>query len=215
MRVLSGDTMLNNARGPGWHTKPTAQGILPAGRRGLAQEATWSKRHRDGWVYGHGSCCVVAHSPGLLGACTDRRQSAHEATRLWWATGHRRGLVETVMMERTADEKALCVALQRQRQMTLVTTPRRHSAHTDNRQPMINVQHLPKNQRLRQERGQTVEPRQGFGKEMFALDGCWMHGGRNHRWLFAAMGVAVQRPQALAEKQGRSPWNIKQDVLGL
>jgi hypothetical protein len=130
-------------------------------------------------------------------------------------TGHLRGIVDTVIMDRTADDKDLFFEFQRQRKMTLVTTPRRHSDHPEARRQMIKVQNLPNNQRLRTERGQTGEPMQGLVKEMFALDWCWMHGCRNNRWLFAAMGVAVQMHQSLAYKQGRSPWTITQDVLGL
>jgi hypothetical protein len=66
--VVSGDKMMNNALGPVWHTTQKAPGIIPAGLRGLDQEATWSKSHRDGWVYGHGSFCLVSHRPCVLGA---------------------------------------------------------------------------------------------------------------------------------------------------
>jgi hypothetical protein len=80
---------------------------------------------------------------------------------------------------------------------------------------MINVLNRPSNRRLRQQRGQTVEPRQGVVNDIFALERCWMRGHQNNRWLFAAMGVAVQRHQARALKAQRSPWKIKQEVLGL
>ena len=42
-----------------------------------------------------------------------------------------------------------------------------------------------------------------------------MRGHGNNRWLFAAMGVAVQLQQANAFKERRSTWKIKQEVLGL
>jgi hypothetical protein len=214
-KVVSGDKMMNKALGPVWHTKQKAQGILPARLRGVDQEATWSKSHSDGWVYGHGSFCLVSHSPCLLGAFKYMRNSAHEAKRLWWETGHLRGLVETVIMDSKADDKDLFAEFQRQRGMTLLTTPRQHSARTVERQQMITVLNLPKNRRLRQQRGQTVEPMQGVVKDIFALERCWMRGQRNNRWLFAAMGVAVQLHQARALKAHRSTWKIKQEVLGL
>jgi hypothetical protein len=188
MSVVSGDKRMNKARGPGWPTTQTAQGILPEGLRGLDQEATWSKSHSDGWVDGHSPFCLVVHSPCLRGVFKYMRNSAHEAKRLWLETGHLRGIVDTVMMDRKADDKDLFFDFQRQRQMTLVTTPRRNSDHTEARRQMTKVQNLPKNQRLRTERGQTVEPMQGLVKEIFALDCCWMHGRRNNRWLFGAMG---------------------------
>jgi hypothetical protein len=214
-KVVSGDTMMNKALGPVWHTKHKAQGVLPERLRGVDQEATWSKSRSDGWVYGHGSFCLVSHSPCLLGAFKYMRNSAHEAKRLWWETGQLRGLVTTVIMDGTADDQALFAEFQRQRQMTLLTTPRSHSNHTEARQRMIQVLNLPKNRQLRQQRGQTVEPMQGVIQDIFALDRCWMRGHRHNRWLFAAMGVAVQLHQARALKAHRSTWKIKQEVLGL
>jgi hypothetical protein len=99
--------------------------------------------------------------------------------------------------------------------MTLLTTPRSHSNHTEARQRMIQVLNLPTTRQRRQHRGQTVEPMQGVIKDIFALDRCWMRGHRHNRWLFAAMGVAVQLHQARALKAHRSTWKIKQEVLGL
>ena len=43
--------MMIKARGPIWHKKQKAQGIIPKGLRGLDQEATWGKSQADGWVY--------------------------------------------------------------------------------------------------------------------------------------------------------------------
>jgi hypothetical protein len=189
--------------------------MIPEGLRGVDQEATWSKSHSDGWVYGHGSFCLVSHSPCLPGAFKYMRNSAHEAKRLWLETGHLRGVVETVMMEGKADDQALFAEFQRQRGMTLLTTPRKHSDHTVERQQMITVLNRLRNRRLRQQRGQTMEPMQGVVKDIFALERCWMRGQQNNRWLFAAMGVAVQLHQARALKAHRSPWKIKQEVLGL
>jgi hypothetical protein len=214
-KVVSGDTMMNKAWGPVWHTKHTAQGLIPEGLHGVDREATWGKSQSDGWVYGHGSFCLVSHSPCVLGAFKYMRNSAHEAKRLWLETGHLQGVVTTVIMDGKADDQALFAECQRQRGMTLLTTPRKNSDHTEARQQMINVLNRPVNRRLRQQRGQTVEPMQGVVKEVFALERCWMRGHHNNRWRFAAMGVAVQLHQARAFKAHRSTWKIKQDVLGL
>jgi hypothetical protein len=73
------------------------------------------------------------------------QNSAHEAKRLWWETGHLRGVVETVVMDSKADDQALFDELQRQRGMTLLTTPRINSDPTKERQHMINVLNLPQN----------------------------------------------------------------------
>jgi hypothetical protein len=124
-------------------------------------------------------------------------------------------VVKTVIMDGKADDKDLFAEFQRQRRMTLLTTPRKHSDQSAERRQMINILNRPMNRRLRKQRGQTVEPMQGVVKDIFALERCWMRGHRNNRWLFAAMGVAVQLHQARALKAHRSPWKIKQAVLGL
>ena len=55
---------------------------------------------------------------------------------------------------------------------------------------------------------------QGIVKDIFELDRCWMCGEENNRWLFAALGLTIQMHQFDAYKNGRSPWNIKELVLG-
>lgn len=207
--------MMHNAWGPVWHTKQRAPGLIPGGLHGLDQQATWGKRHSDGWVYGHGSFCLVSHPPCVLGAFKFIRHSAHEANRRWLETGHLRGVITPVLMDRKADDQDLFAEFQRQRGMTLLTTPRTNSEHTAERKAMIKILHQPNNRRLRRQRGQTVEPMQGVVKDIFALARGWMRGHRNNRWLFAAMGVAVQVHQARALQAHRSPWKIKQEVLGL
>lgn len=39
---------------------------------------------------------------------------------------------------------------------------------------------------------------QGLVKELFELEKCWMRGDKSNRWLFAAMGIAVQMAQLSA-----------------
>jgi hypothetical protein len=213
-KVVSGDKMMNKALGPVWHAKHKAQGMIPARLRGVDRDATWGKSHSDGWVYGHGSFCLVSHRPCVLGAFKYMRNNAHEAKRLWLETGHLRGIIETVIMDGKADDQALFAEFQRQRGMTLLTTPRKNSDHTEARQRMITILNRPKHRRLRKQRGQTVEPMQGVVKDIFGLERCWMRGHRSNRWLFAAMGVTVQGHQARALKRQRSVWKIKQEVLG-
>ena len=204
--------MMNKAWGPVWHTQQKAQGIIPDGLRGLDQEATWGKSHSDGWVYGHGSFCLVSHEPCVLGAFKYIRNRANEATRLWLETGPLRGVVTTVVMAGKADAQALVAACQRQRRMTLLTTPRRPSNHTAARQRMLHILNRPSNRKLRRQRGQTVEPMQGVVKDIVARERCGMRGQRHNRWLFAALGVAVQWHQAKALTAHRSTWKIKHEI---
>lgn len=59
--------MMIHARGPVWHRKPQQQGIIPEALCGLDTDATWSYSKSDGWVYGHGTFCMVACKNCLLG----------------------------------------------------------------------------------------------------------------------------------------------------
>lgn len=42
-----------------------------------------------------------------------------------------------------------------------------------------------------------------------------MRGNENNRWIFAAMGVAVQVAQRIAYQQNQSTWVVKALVLGI
>ena len=60
---------------------------------------------------------------------------------------------------------------------------------------MVKVLNQRKNKKVYKQRSYTVEPMQGLLKDIFELERCWMRGNANNRWLFAAMGVAVQMHQ--------------------
>lgn len=177
-------------------------------------EATWGYSKSDGWVYGHGTFCLVACKNKVLGAFKWMPNSAHEAKRMWVETGKLKGLITTVLMDSRADDKDLFFEFRRQRRMLLLTTPRKGADKSPARQRMVKVLKQRKNRRLYQQRSYTVEPMQGLVKDIFELERCWMRGRANNRWLFAAMGVVVQLHQYRAWQAGRSPWAIKQEVLG-
>ena len=65
------------------------------------------------------------------------------------------------------------------------------------------------------ERSVTVEPMQGLVADIFELDRCWMRRDINNRWVFAAMGIAVQMAQWRAYREDRSTWDIKSEVVGI
>jgi hypothetical protein len=206
--------MMIRALGPVWHRKQREQGIIPKGLTGLDTEATWGYSKSDGWVYGHGTFCLVACRSRMLGAFKWMRNSGNEAKRMWLETGKLKGLISTVLMDSKADDQALFFELQRQRGILLLTTTRQGADKSPSRQRMIKEQRQKKNQRLYKQRSYTVEPMQGLVKEIFDLEKCWMRGDENNRWIFAAMGVAVQMHQYRAWQAGRSTWVIKSEVLG-
>lgn len=212
--MVSADKMMVQARGPVWHRKQQVQGIIPKGLRGLDTDGTWSYSKSDGWVYGHGTFCMVACKSRVLGAFKWMRNSGNEAKRMWLETGKLKGLITTVLMDSKADDKDLFFEFERQRHIRLLTTPRKGKDKSPQRQRMIAVLKEKKNQGLYKQRGYTVEPMQGLLKDIFELERCWMRGNENNRWLFAAMGVVVQMHQYRAWEEGHSTWAIKQEVLG-
>lgn len=215
MRQVSADKMMIKARGPVWHQKQKKKGILPPGLTGLDQEATWSYSHADGWVYGHGSFCLVSHHLPVLGLFQWMPNSAHEAKRLQAEIVKFGGLVQKVCMDSKADDQQLYYQLKREHRMQLLTTPRRGMDKTPARQQMIQQMQTKQNRKIYKQRLTTVEPMQGVVKELFELETCWSRGAANNRWLFAAMGIAVQMAQHRAYHCGTSTWNIKEEVLGL
>ena len=206
--------MMVRARGPVWHRKHQQQGIMPAGLKGLDTEATWSYSKSDGWVYGHGTFCMVACGHCMLGAFPGMRNSANEAKRMWLETGKLQGRITTVLMDSKADDKDVFRELRRQRGIRLLTTPRKGSAIRPERQRMVKVLKQTRHQHLDQQRRYTVEPMQGLITDIVDLETCWLRGQAPNRWLFAVLGVVIQMHQYRAWQEGRSTWAIKQEVLG-
>jgi hypothetical protein len=213
-KVVSADKMMVHARGPVWHRKQQEQGIIPKGLHGLDTDGTWSYSKSDGWVYGHGTFCLVACTTRMLGAFKWMRNSGNEAKRMWLETGKLKGVITTVLMDSKADDKDLFREFHRQRQILLLTTPRKGADKSPARQRMVKVLKRRKNQLVYKQRSYTVEPMQGLIKDIFELERCWMRGSENNRWLFAAMGGVVQLHQYRAWRAGRSTWAIKPEVLG-
>ena len=205
---------MNRSKGPVWHKKQKQQGIIPNRLRGLDKEATWSKSHADGWVYGHGSFSLTSHRYPVLGCFMWMPNSSNEAKRMWHETAHLKGLVDYVAMDSKADSYPLFRELNRQRSITLVTKSRRKENKTANRIRMHQLMETDKLKQIYKERSYRVEPMQGLIKDIFDLDTCWMRGNQNNRWLFAAMGIAVQMHQLTAFIEKRSTWKIKTEVLG-
>jgi len=207
--------MLNKAKGPVWHKKQKAEGIKPEGLRGIDEEATWGKSKYDGWVYGHGSFATVSHELPFLGAFKWMKNSGNESKRMWLETGKLKGLVDKACMDSKADDKDIFFEMRRQRGMTLLTVPRRGMNKSPKRQEMISIIKEAENQKEYKNRSITVEPMQGVIKDIFELERCWMRGNANNRWLFAAMGVAVQIVQLEKAKNNESTWKIKDEVIGI
>jgi hypothetical protein len=83
------------------------------------------------------------------------------------------------------------------------------------RQKMIKDMLTKRNKADYQQRSTMVEPMQGLMDNIFELERCWMRGEESNRWLFAAMGIAVQTAQLHAYRDNKSTWNIKNEVLGV
>ena len=179
--VVSADKMMVHARGPVWHRKQQKQGIIPKGLRGLETEGTWSYSKSAGWVYGHGTFCLVACKHRMLGAFKWMRNSSNEAKRMWLETGKLKGRITTVLMDSKADDKDLFFELHRQRGMLLLTTSRKGADKSLARQQMVKVLKQRKNKRVYKQRSYTVEPMQGLIKDIFELERCWMRGKENNR----------------------------------
>lgn len=215
MGVVSADKMMVKARGPVWHQKQKQQGIVPKGLHGLDREATWSYSKADGWVYGHGTFCITVHEPQVLGAFKWMPNSAHEAKRLQAELPKFERHIKIACMDSKADDYPLYRDLKEQYDIQLLTTMRRGKDKTPQRQQMRRELKTERHQRIYARRSQTVEPMQSLVKHIFDLDQCWVRGNAHNRWLFAAMGVAVQLAQAQAHQANRSTWRIQDAVLGV
>ena len=207
--------MMTKAKGGVWHKKAKEKGIVPDGLTGLDKSATWSYSLADGWVYGHASFAVVSHQVPVLLQFKWMPNSAHEAKRMESEIVKLADLLETVCMDSKADDEKMFTRLKTKQGIKLLTVPRSKMDKSEARKQMIAEQMKPENRQIYRRRSITVEPMQGLVKELFELERCWMRGNESNRWLFAAMGIAVQMAQRLAYLSNSSTWNIKDEVLGI
>ena len=207
--------MVKAKGGKVWHKKAKAALEVPEGLTGLDKEATWSYSKTDGWIYGHGTFCLTSHTKSVVGLFIWMPNSASEAKRLGAEIPQFRGLLETVCMNSKADDEKMYSDLLKESGIKLLTVPRVEMDKSERRQLMIAEQMKEENREIYRQRGVTVEPMQGLIKDLFGLEDCWMRGNRSNRWLFAAMGIAVQMAQHQADKENQSTWKIKEAVGGL
>ncbi len=207
--------MMVKAKGPVWHKKQKKEGIVPEGLTGLDKEASWGKSGYDGWVYGHGSFCITSYDIPVVGVFKWMLNKANEAKLMEVEISKFEGVVKKVFMDSKADDQKLYNRLKQERGIQLVTVPRKGMDKSESRKRMIEEMLTEENKSEYKKRSTTVEPMQGIVKEIFELDNCWMRGNANNRWLFAAMGVAVQIAQWRALNQKSSTWEIKSRVLGI
>ena len=118
-------------------------------------------------------------------------------------------------MDRKADDYPLYRRLKDTYDIQLLTSMRRNKIKSPERKQMWRELRTERHRRLFRERRFTVEPMQSLVKDIFDLERAWMRGDENNRWVFAAMGVAVQVAQRIAYQRKQSTWVVKDLVLGV
>ncbi len=208
--------MMGTAKGGKvWHKKDKNAGVVPAGLTGLDFDATWSCSNADGWIYGHGTFCLTSHQKSVVGLFIWMPNSAHEGKRLGREIPAFADNLETVCMDSKADDEKMYSHLKDEYSIKLLTVSRKEMDKSERRQKMIAEQMREENREIYRQRATTVEPMQAVIKDIFELEDCWMRGDRSNRWIFAAMGIAVQMAQHQADRKGRSTWKVKEEVCGL
>jgi hypothetical protein len=207
--------MMVKCKGPVWHKRQKEQGLVPKRLRGLDKDGTWGKSQTDGWVYGHGTFSLTPHNLPIIGIFQWMPNSGNEAKRMEKEIVKYAGMIKKVFMDSKADDQKLYFGLKKNYKIRLVTSPRKGMDKSESRKKMIKEMLTKRNMKDYKERSVTVEPMQGLVADIFELDRCWMRGNVNNRWIFAAMGIAVQMAQFEAYKRHRSTWKVKREVLGV
>lgn len=207
--------MMVKAKGPVWHQKQKKQNIIPKRLRGVDRDATWGKSRADGWIYGHGTFSLVPYKIPIIGVFQWMPNSGNEAKRMETEMEKYADLISKVFMDSKADDQKIYFSLKEKYDMQLVTVPRKGMDKSPSRKEMIEEMLTKENVKEYKRRSITVEPMQGVIADLFELERCWMRGNVNNRWLFAAMGIAVQIAQLHAYREKRSVWRIKSEVLAV
>lgn len=203
------------SKGPVWHKKQKDQGIIPKGLRGIDRVATWGKSMAKGWIYGHGTFMLTSYKIPIVGIFQWMPNSGNEAKRMEVEIVKYSNIIKKVFMDSRADDAQMYFELKHEHAIQLVTVPRKGMDKSPIRKQMIKDMLTKKNKLEYKQRSTTVEPMQGLLDDIFELERCWMRGDENNRWLFAAMGIAVQMAQFHAYRHKQSTWNIKSYVLGI
>jgi hypothetical protein len=164
---------------------------------------------------GDGTFMLTSYTIPIVGIFQWMRNSGNEAKRMHEEIKKYAGIIKKVFMDSKADDQEIYFDLKDNHEIQLVTAPRKGMDKSPSRKKMIKQMLTRKNKQDYKERSTTVEPMQGLVADIFELSRCWMRGDVNNRWVFAAMGIAVQIAQWQAWKQGRSTWDIKTEVLGV
>lgn len=207
--------MMVRTKGPVWHQKQKRQGIVPKGLHGLDKDGTWGVSRAKGWIYGHGTFMLTPFKIPVVGIFQWMPNSGNEAKRMEAEIMKYERLLGHVFMDSKADDANMYFRLKENHHIQLVTAPRKGMNKSPIRKKMIKDMLTPKNKQDYRKRSTTVEPMQGFMRDTFELERCWMRGNVNNRWVFAAMGVAVQIAQLHAYRNKRSTWDIRSEVLGV
>lgn len=207
--------MMVRSRGPVWHKKQKEKGIMPDRLRGVDKDATWCTSKTDGWIYGHGTFMITPHATPIVGMFKWMINSGNEAKQMEREVIRQSEYISTVCMDSKADDQELFYNLKNNHGVTLITVPRKGMNKSASRKKYIKQMRTPKNRNIYKKRSITVEPMQGLMKDIFDLETCWMRGELSNRWIFAAMGIAVQSAQWNAYKRKKSTWKIKTAVLGV
>lgn len=215
IKKVSADKMMVKAKGPVWHQKQKQQNVIPKGLHGLDKDATWGKSHAKGWIYGQGTFMLTPFDIPIVGIFQWMPNSGNEAKRMEQEIVTYQGLITKVFMDSKADDAPMYFRLKDDHQIQLVTVPRKGMDKSPIRKKMIKGMLTKRNRKDYVKRSTTVEPMQGLMDDIFELERCWMRGNVNNRWLFAAMGIAVQMAQLHAYRCKQSTWNIKSLVLGV
>jgi len=207
--------MMVRAKGPVWHQKQKKHNIVPKGLHGLDRDATWGKSRAKGWIYGHGTFMLTPCDTPIVGIFQWMPNSGNEAKRMEAEIIAYEGIIRKVFMDSKADDAKMYFRLRDDHKIQLVTTPRKGMDKSPIRKKVIKDMLTKRNKKDYLKRSTTVEPMQGLMRDTFELERCWIRGDRNNRWLFAAMGVAVQIAQLHAYRHKQSTWNVKSLVLGV
>jgi hypothetical protein len=215
VKKVSADKMMVRAKGPVWHRKQQKLNIVPKGLRGLDKQATWGFSRTKSWIYGHGTFSLTAMEIPVVGVFQWMPNSGNEARRMEKEIIKYSKTVSKVFMDSRADSQKIYFNLKQNHRVQLVTVPRKGMDKSESRKLMIKEMLTKRNIKDYRKRSTTVEPMQGLIDNIFGLDRCWMRGDNSNRWLFAAMGIAVQIAQWQARKKHQSVWKIKSSVLGV
>ena len=183
-RIVSIDSTMHEARGPLWHKKDKAKGVIPDKLRNVDKEAEWGFSQYKHWVYGYKTHLLSTSSLNSIPVpidCEITKANPQDNTiALPVLKQFSRRTTKYILADKGYDDQKLRTVCEPKR-IRFVVPMKKYPNTKDARMPHIQFYRSQFGRKIYAQRGKTIEPLFGYIKELFSTAKLKMKGFKNVR----------------------------------